>query len=78
MARKIQQSKTYGKCESSCEWDVYSNKILSQERRKSSNKKPNLPPKTTKEERTKSKISRRKEIINVRVEKKINRDKETI
>ena len=58
-------------------WDIakavlrgkfYSNTILSQERTKSANKQPNLTPKTAREGRTKSKISRRKEIIKIRAE----------
>ena len=47
---------------------VYSNTILPQERRKSSNKQPNLVPKTEKEEQTKPKTSRRKEIIKISME----------
>ena len=44
--------------------EVYSNTILPQETRKTSNRQPNLAPKPTGKRRTKtSKISRRKEII---------------
>ena len=50
--------------ESSSKREVYSNEILPQERRKISNKKPNLTPKQLeKEGQTKPKVSRRKEII---------------
>ena len=48
---------------------VYSNKILPQETRKTSNRQPNFTPKTTGKRRTKyPKISRRKEIIKIRAE----------
>ena len=47
----------------------YSNTILPQETRKTSNRQPNFTPKTTgKEEQKTPKISRRKEIIKIRVE----------
>lgn len=49
---KIQHPKPMGYNKSSSEREVYRNKILSQERRKSSNKQPKLTPKTTGEERT--------------------------
>ena len=45
---------------------VYSNKIQPQETRKTSNRQPNFTPKTTgKRRRKNSKISRRKEIIEI-------------
>ena len=53
--------------------EVYSNTILPQETRKTLNREPNFTPKTTGKRRTKNKkqnkISRRKEIINIRAEK---------
>ena len=49
--------------------EVHSNTGLPQNTRKISNKQPNLTPKRIrKEEQTKSKVSRRKEIIKIRVE----------
>ena len=58
-----------GHSKSSFERKVYSNTILAQERRESSNKQPNLTPKTIRDGRTeKPKISRRKEIIKIRAE----------
>ena len=49
--------------------EVYSNKSLPQETRKISNKQSNLTPKgLDKEEQTKPKVSRRKEIIKSRAE----------
>ena len=48
---------------------IYSNTILSQERRKITNKQPNLTYKVTREEeQIKPKVSRRKEIIKIRAE----------
>ena len=49
---------------------VYSNTSPPQETRKSSNKQPNFTSKTTteREEQTRPKVSRRKEIIRIRVE----------
>ena len=46
---------------------VYSNTILPQDTRKTSNRQPNFTPKTT--GKKKKKISKRKEIINVRAER---------
>ena len=44
--------------------EIYSNTILPQETRKTSNRQPNFTPKITEKRRTKNpKISRRKEII---------------
>ena len=49
--------------------EVYSNTILPQETRKTSNRQPNFTPKTTgKEEQKTPKISRRKKIIKIRAE----------
>ena len=55
---------------SSSKRDVYSNTILPQETRHISNKQPNLTPKAIRKRRTKKspKVSRRKEIINIRSE----------
>ena len=48
---KTQQPKTKGTQQGQSERGVYSNIILSQERRKSSRKQPKLTPKTTKKGR---------------------------
>ena len=50
---------------SSSKWEVYSNTILPQEARKTSNRQPNFTPKTTgkeeeEQQQQKNKISRRK------------------
>ena len=59
--------------------DVYSNTILPQETRNISNKQPNLTPKAIRERRTKTpKISRRKQIIKIRLEINEKEMKETI
>ena len=51
---------------SSSKWEVYSNTILPQEKRKTLNRQPNFIPKTTgKEEQKNQKINRRKEIIKI-------------
>ena len=52
----------------SSEREVYSNIVLSQETRKAQLKNLNLPKTIEKEEQTKPKISRRKEIIKIRAE----------
>ena len=58
-----------GCSKSSSKREVYSNIILPQETRKISNKQPNLTPEAIKESRTKTpKVSRRKEIIKIRLE----------
>ena len=58
----------YPKCSSKRE--VYSNTILPQDTRKSSNKQANLTPKAIRERRKRKnpKVSRRKEIIKIRSE----------
>ena len=54
---------------SSSKRDIYSNAILSQETRKILNKKHNLASRVLeKEEQTKPKVGRRKEIIKIRLE----------
>ena len=61
--------------------EVYSNIILPQETRKTSNTQPNFTLKTTGEKRTttkQTKISRRKEIIRIRAEINEKEMKETI
>ena len=64
---------------SSFKREVYSNTILPQETRKTSNRQPNFTPKTTEEKRTKTpKISRRKEIIKIQAEINEKEIKETI
>ena len=57
-----------GRSKSSSKREVYSNIILLQETRKISNKQPILTPKATREEQTKPKVSRRREIIKIRAE----------
>ena len=49
--QNLRQSKMYGTQLGSSKIKVYSNKILSQERRKISNKQPNLTTKATRERR---------------------------
>ena len=54
---------------SSSKREVYSNTILPQETRKTSNRQPNSTPKTTRKRSTKQpKISRRKEILTIQAE----------
>ena len=57
-----------GHSKSSSKREVYSNTVLSQETRKSSNKQPNLIPKATRAGRTKPEFNRRKEILKIRAE----------
>ena len=57
-----------GHSKSNYEREVYSNTIISQERRKNSNNLTLQLKHLEKEEQTKSKFSRRKEIIKIRVE----------
>ena len=79
MTKKTRQPKTYGCSKSSSKWEVYSNIILPQETTNISNKQPNLIPKAIeKEEQKKAKISRRKDIINIRSEVNEKEMKETI
>ena len=71
--------KPTGYSESSSKREVYSNTILPQETRKTSNRQPNFTPKTTGKRRTKiSKISRRKEITKIWAEINKKEMKETI
>ena len=64
---------------SSSKREVYSNTILPQEKRKTSNGQPNFTHKTTGKRRTKNpKISRRKEIIKIQAEINEKEMKETI
>ena len=68
-----------GCSKSSSKREVYSNKILPQETRKTLNRQPNFAPKTTKKIRTKPpKVSIRKEIIKSRAEINEKEIKETI
>jgi len=54
---------------SSSKREVYSNTILPQETRKTSNRQPNSTPRTTRKRSTKQpKISRRKEILTIQAE----------
>ena len=58
-----------GCSKSSSKREVYNNIILPQETRNISNKQPNLTPKAIRKRRTKNPIvSRKKEIIKIRVE----------
>ena len=64
---------------SSSKREVYSNTILPQETRKTLTRQHNFTPKTTGKRRTKKpKISRRKDIINIRAEINEKEMKETI
>ena len=65
-----------GYSKSSSKREVYSNTILPQETRKTSNTQLNFTPKTT--GKTRKKISRRKEIIKIRAEINEKERKETI
>ena len=68
-----------GCSKSSSKREVYSNKILPQETRETSNRQPKFTPKTTGKRRTRNpKISRRKEIINIRAEINGKKMKKTI
>ena len=68
-----------GGSKSSSNREVYSNTILLQETRNILNKQPNLTPKAIRERRTKiPKVSRTKEIINIRSEINEKKMKETI
>ena len=61
--------------------EVYSNTIVPQETRKTSNRQPNFTPKTTGKRRRKTttpKISRRKEIIKIQAEINEEEMRETI
>ena len=57
-----------GCSKSSSKREVYSNTILLQETRKTSNKQPNFTPKTNGKRTNILKVSRRKEIIKFRTE----------
>ena len=58
-----------GKSKSTFKKEVYSDTILPQETRKISNKQPTCTPKATREkEQTKPKVSRKKEIVNIRTQ----------
>ena len=69
-----------GCSKSSSKREAYSNTILPQETRNSSNKQPNHTPKAIRERRTKitPKVSRKKEIIKIRLEIHEKEMKETI
>ena len=73
-------SKPMGCSKSSSKREAYSNTILPQERRKTSNRQPNSTPKTTGKRKTKKnpKISRRKKIIKIWAEINEKEMKETI
>ena len=67
-----------GSSKSRSKREVYSNKILPQETRNTSDKQPNLTLKAIRERRTKKpKVSRRKEIIKIRSEINETEMKET-
>ena len=66
MTMETRQLKGYGMQQKQFKREVYSNTILPQEKRKTSNRQPNFTHKTTGKRRTKTpKISRRKEIIKI-------------
>ena len=67
-----------GFSKSSSKKEVYSNTILPQETRKTSNRQPNFTPNTTGKRTKKPKVSRRKEIIKIRAEICEKEMKETI
>ena len=71
-----------GCCKSSSKRKVYSNTILPQETRKTSNRQLNFSPKTTGKRTTKKKkkkkISTRKEIIKIQAEINLKEGKEAI
>ena len=72
MTMKHDNSQSMGCIKSSSKREVYSNTILPQETRKTSNRQHNFTPKTTGKRRPKKKknpkINRRKEIIKIRAE----------
>ena len=80
MTMKTNNSKPMGCSKSSSKREGYSNTILPQETRKTSNRQPNFTPKTTGKRRTKKKpkISRRKEIMKIRAEINKKEMKETM
>ena len=62
--------KYMGKSKRSPKREVYSNTVVSQERRKITSKSPNHTPKATRKRRkTKPEISKKKGIINIRAER---------
>ena len=72
-------AKPMGCIKSNPKREVYSNTILPQETRKTSNRQPNFTPKTTGKRRTKPlNISRKKEVIKIRAEINEKEMKETI
>ena len=79
--QKHDDPKPMRRSKSSSKREVYSNTILPLEARKTSNRQPNLTPKTTRKRRTKKKplkISRMKEIIKIWAEINEKEMKETI
>ena len=79
MARKHNNSKPMRCNENSSKREVYNNTTLPQETRKTSNRQPNFTPITIGKGRAKPpKISRRKEIIQIRAEITEKEMKETI
>ena len=85
MTVKHNTSKLVGFGKSSSKRKVYSNTILLQERRKTSNRQPNITPKTTGKRRTtatktktENKVSRRKEIIKIWAEINVKEMKESV
>ena len=66
-----------GCSKSSPKREVYSNTILLQETRKTSNRQPNFTPKITGKRTKNSKISRKKEVIKIQAEINEKEMKET-
>ena len=67
-----------GCSKSSSKREVYSNTILPQKMRKTSNRQPNFTPKATGKRTKNPKVSRRKEILKIRAEINAKETKETI
>ena len=75
---KQDNSKPMGCKKSSSKREVYSNTILPQKMRKTSNRQPNFTPKATGKRTKNPKVSRRKEIIKIQAEINEKEMKETV
>ena len=78
MTMNTWQLKPMGCSKSSSKREVYSNTILPQETRNTSNRQLSFTPKAAGKRRTKKKISTRKEIIKIWAEKNKKEMKETV
>ena len=74
--QKHHDTQPMGCSKSNSEKEACNNTILPQETRKISNKHPDFITIATRERRTKPKVSRRKEAINIKSRNKWNREKE--